>query len=508
VSLRRYALAADLLEAGAKGANATRLLNLAAMLRRTVRIDDLKPQDTLEDFVRQSMILALTPDLTLEKARSVESVNAIKANPSPTPKERDKLLHHASRVVTRSAIAAGISPEAMADIALQAIQIKSSGDDATGYQVYLTAGAQPTQEEIYVREKGRLKVLAQISDPAPVGLEVLDRVNRGDIAGARRLLDWVYAAEPHAASEDPYAGTAFSHIWTSDQNEPERRSLTLAAAALLVRSEHTAPRGIQLLEDMKRNETRATEIDKVNLALLSGYVIAKNYERAVETASDLAVRSVNSPSLILTQLREMCLADHCAEAEQLARARLAALRNDLATRRALGSILVHQGRNEDAYQTFREVTEDPKAEASDYNMLAWSTLFFTRREGPDLESAQRAVQMSERNFGALHTLATIYAELGRLKEAREVLLQALDVSGADEPESNSWYTFGRIAEQYGEVDVALVDYGKVTPPDDIRNIAGSTYSLALNRIAELKAATSGTIPSAKHIVVAADSGAH
>jgi hypothetical protein len=28
---------------------------------------------------------------------------------------------------------------------------------------------------------------------------------------------------------------------------------------------------------MKRNETRATEIDKVNLALLSGYVIAKNY---------------------------------------------------------------------------------------------------------------------------------------------------------------------------------------------------------------------------------------
>jgi tetratricopeptide (TPR) repeat protein len=370
---------------------------------------------------------------------------------------------------------------------LQATQIKSSGDDATGYQVYFTAMSQAPQEEILVREKGRLKVLAVISEPAPVGLEVLDRVDGGDLAGARALLDWVHDGEPHAASDDPYAGTAFSHIWTPDQKDVDRHSVILGAASLLVRSEHTAPRGIQILEDMKSNETREIELEKIDLALLSGYALAKNYERATQTAAALAAHPLNSPSVFLVQSRELCLANRCGEAEQLARTRMAGRKNDLAARRMLGSVLVRQGRYEDAYKTFREVTEDPKAEANDYNTLAWLTLFFRRLDGPDLESAQHAVQMSERNFAALHTLSCIYAELGRTKEAREVLLQALEVSGADEPDGNSWYTLGRIAEQYGEVDVALADYGNVTPPDDTQHFEGSTYQLAQNRIAGLKA---------------------
>jgi tetratricopeptide (TPR) repeat protein len=485
MNLRRYTLAADLLEAGAKGPTATRVLNLAAMLRRTVRAEDLHLRDTPEDLARQSIVTALAPDLTVEKARSLNSTNALKANPFPTPKEREALLN-VPRAATHAAIAAGISPEALLDIGMQGTQIKSAGDDATGYQVYITAVAQPRQEVLYVREKGRLRILASAAEPSPVGFEVLDRVDRGDLAGARTLLDWVHDGEQHAATDDPYAGTAFSHVWTSDESEADRHSVLLAAASLLVRSEHTAPRGIQILEEIKKDETREKEIEKIDLALLSGYVVTKNHERAAQGAAALNVHQVNSPSVFLTQSRELCMANRCEEAEQLALARLASRKDDLIARRALGSVLVHQGRYEDAYKRFRDVIEDPKAEANDYNNVAWSTLFFTRLEGPDLDSAQHAVQLSEHNFGALHTLACVYAELGRTKEAREVLLQALDVLGADEPDGNSWYTLGRIAEQYGEEDVALADYTKIAPPDDINHIEGSTYRLAQNRLAALK----------------------
>lgn len=491
MNLRRYTLAADLLEGAAKGPNATRVLNLAAMVRRTVRAEDLKLGDTPEDFARQSMVAELAPDFTVEKARSLESANAIKANPSPTAKEREALLQ-APRAATRAAITAGLTPEALLDLGLQGTQIKSAGDDATGYQVYITAVGQPRQEVLYVREKGRLRVLAPVTEPSAVGLEVLDRVDRGDLAGARTLLDWVHDGEQHAATDDPYGGTVFSHVWTSDEREADRQSVILAAASLLVRSEHTAPRGIQILEGMKKDETRENEIEKIDLALLNAYVATRNHERAAQSAAALTAHHLNSPSVFLMQSHELCMANRCEEAEQLALARLASRKGDLTARRALGSMLVHQGRYEDAYTRFHDVVEDPKAEASDYNALAWSTLFFTRLEGPDLDSAQHAVQSSEHNFGALHTLASVYAELGRTKEAREVLLQALDVLGADEPESNSWYTLGRIAEQYGEEEVAIADYAKVTPPDESGQIEGSTYRLAQNRLAGLKSRASAS----------------
>jgi len=485
MNLRRYTLAADLLEAAAKGPNATHLLNLAAMLRRTVRAEDLKFGDTPEDFARQSMVTELAPDFTVEKARSLDSANAIKANPSPTAKEREALLQ-APRTATRAAIAAGLTPEALLDIGLQGTQIKAAGDDTTGYQVYITAVGQHRQEVLYVREKGRLKVLASVSEPSAIGLEVLDRVDRGDLAGARTLLDWVHDGEQHAASDDPYAGTVFSHVWASDEREADRQSVILAAASLLVRSEHTALRGVQILEGMEKDETRENEIEKIDLALLNGYIATKNHERAAQSAAALSAHHLNSPSVFLMQSRELCTVNRCEEAEQLALARLASRKGDLPARRALALLLVHQGRYEEAYKRFHDVIEDPKADASDYNARAWSSLFFAPLEGPDLDSAQHAVQASEHNFGALHTLACVYAELGRTKEAREVLLQALDVLGADEPESNSWYTLGRIAEQDGEEGVAIADYAKVTPPDDSSQIEGSTYRLAQNRLAGLK----------------------
>jgi len=54
----------------------------------------------------------------------------------------------------------------------------------------------------------------------------------------------------------------------------------------------------------------------------------------------------------------------------------------------------------------------------------------------------------------MHTLAAIYAEQGKTSEARELILKVMDLWALDEPNSEALFVFGRIAEQYGNVDAA------------------------------------------------------
>jgi hypothetical protein len=41
------------------------------------------------------------------------------------------------------------------------------------------------------------------------------------------------------------------------------------------------------------------------------------------------------------------------------------------------------------------------------------------------------------------------------------LLRAMDDWNLDEPNGEVWYVLGRIAEQYGERDIAIADYRKL-----------------------------------------------
>lgn len=52
----------------------------------------------------------------------------------------------------------------------------------------------------------------------------------------------------------------------------------------------------------------------------------------------------------------------------------------------------------------------------------------------------------------------------------------------DEPDSNFWYAFGRIAEQYGEIDVAKADYAHVEKPGRALDVPASAYVLAQSRL--------------------------
>jgi D-alanyl-D-alanine dipeptidase len=81
------------------------------------------------------------------------------------------------------------------------------------------------------------------------------------------------------------------------------------------------------------------------------------------------------------------------------------------------------------------------------------------------------------NFGEIHTLACIYAFQGKTSEARQLLLKAMTAGNFSEPNSEIWYGFGSIYEQYGVKDAAMEAYRKVEKPEGAISPT-STYILA------------------------------
>jgi tetratricopeptide (TPR) repeat protein len=141
--------------------------------------------------------------------------------------------------------------------------------------------------------------------------------------------------------------------------------------------------------------------------------------------------------------------------------------------------------------------DEGKAEPQDLNGASWHALFIGKVGPADLENALKAAQLSDNSPDALHTLACLYTEVGKTKEAREILIHGMDLLNLDEPNPDYWYAFGRIAEQYGVRDVAIADYNRVTKPEKSVQIPDSTYRLAQMRLQALNAAPEPSSTSKK-----------
>jgi hypothetical protein len=104
------------------------------------------------------------------------------------------------------------------------------------------------------------------------------------------------------------------------------------------------------------------------------------------------------------------------------------------------------------------VVASGEATSGDMNSLAWAALCAGRLTAESIETAQNAVKMGKvQKFGPLQTLAAVYAEIDKTTEAHETMLRGMEVGSQLEPDSESWYVFGRIAEQYGLNEVTVAD---------------------------------------------------
>jgi transglutaminase-like putative cysteine protease/tetratricopeptide (TPR) repeat protein len=482
VNLRKYALAADFEEAGASGDNAAGTAADAALYRKTQPHEQIVFGDDPAGVAMRFELLTDDPDLTLDQLRSISSRNGKIGFATQdvlewfVKQEKGDLGEKARK---------GEIADVGFDLSLTRAQPKVQGNDATGYKVTLWGSASYKSSIYVVKEEGHYKVLATSRFDTSVGLEVLDRIAADNLAGARELLDWVREDWHLAGGDDPLSGAAFPRLWTKGRDADAGR-MRLAAASAMTVDEDTAAQGLPILEAARDSARNDTEKVGILLALLLGYTTVKDYDKTLAVSSELAKQYPESEQMFIDQSWALRGLGRFEEADSLAAERLKRMPGDLAAMRALVDNATVRGDYVKAHALAQNIIDEGKAESYDLNGIAWNSLFTGKVEPADIEYALKGAQSSNNDGNILHTLGCVYAEVGKTKEAREVLIQAMDALNLDEPDENYWYAFGRIAEQYGERDAALANYARVTKPKTAVEIPESTYYLAQVRLRVLR----------------------
>jgi Flp pilus assembly protein TadD len=483
--LRQYPLAADFLEAGAAGDSAAWAMGMANSLRTAQLHEQMHFANTPADLVKHYFLLMHDPDLTRDKLTAIFSHNALDELKNKDPDDLKKTLELGKRWNSQMARNDN-SLDVELDIDLKQADPKSEGSDATGYWVKLGIPDIENTRIFVVKENGIYKILGTGDDSSTIGLEILDRIHAGDLQDAKILLDWLREDRHLEGGDDPLGGPLFPRFWTKGE-AANARKMKLAAAALLVFDKFTAPKGILLLNEEQKQASGEREKTNILLALTMGYAMQNDYAHQLEFASALLRQEPESKFAFNENAVALLSLGRYDDTLALANERLKLLDNDQDALTMKMEAEVMRGNYAAARGWVQKLVDQGKEDASLLNSSAWFALFTGKVEESDIAMAIKATQLAKDNAAILHTLACLYAEAGKTKEAHDMLLRGMDELNLDEPDEDYWYAFGRIAEQYGEREIALADYRKLKMPKEPLSIPTSTYRLAQMRLKALHA---------------------
>jgi tetratricopeptide (TPR) repeat protein len=258
-------------------------------------------------------------------------------------------------------------------------------------------------------------------------------------------------------------------------------------------SPRDAEKALPLLAAAPETMTDASILERLDLTRAGALMLADRYEESLAIGQRILGDKArgSGASIVLAslvglhrydearQLLERQLKEPGADpgANETLQAFGGALETDI--QRRIAQIEMDQGNIAKAEEMWRKVTASRDANTGDFNNLAWLSLFRGGVTDSDVSVALRAASMSQnRSPSILHTVAALYAEVGKTAEARQVILQSMALSGRI-PEREDWYVFGRIYEQLGEREAAIAAYRKVTGPQDEKEPASPTSSATL-----------------------------
>jgi len=489
MNIRQYPLAADFLEAGASGDNAAQTMGLASVLRGAQHHEDMHFTNTPADLVTRAFLLTMDPDVTEAKMNALSSRNALVVTKEEDADEKKKGLE-AGKQLNSQLARQDSSLDVTIDIFLQAFGPKGDGNDSTGYREKVQIPGGPNFTFFVVKEDGQYKILDTNDKPNSIALEMLDRIKAGDLTGAKALLDWLREDQHLEGGDDPLGGPVFPRFWTKGQ-AADARKMKLAAASILAGTKPTVLQGVDLLEEAQKDTASEREKTNILLALVEGYSLEDNFAKLREVSSALLKQEPESKLAFTANVQALLGLGRYDEAIGLADERLKLLDGDSDAMRMKMEAEASQGNYVAAIGLARKMVDQGKQDAEIFNEIAWYSLFTGKVGDADVAAAIKSTQLANDNPHILHTLACLYADTGKAKEARDLLLRSMDDLNLDQPYDDYWYAFGLIAEQYGERDTAIADYRKLKAPKEILAVPTSSYKLAQARLKALGAADGG-----------------
>ncbi len=483
LAIRRYPVAADLLEAAMQGSPTTEQRSRVESIRKTSRVEDLP----LPATDPRSVVTRLTYSLIVDETNLAKTSKFFAADEQKLIAGMDK---NESWIAGGESILAAAREQSLplefyADLGLSSVQYSVEGDDGTGYRIKTrTPGQRQSEETFYVvRESDRYAVSASTKAPGLIGWSVLRLLDAKQNDAARLWLNWARDAYTPVSGDDPVAGLPFTRLWSKNRSSATESEMRTAAASLMSQKE-LATYSLPILEKALASAPDVASREPIELSLAMVHLDARDGDKLLPFAQALTTRHPDSAAAFALFVSASAMGRHHTEIEAAARERLTRLPKDPAAMRALGEASMLRGDYKMASTRFEEVLAGFEPSANDYNSAAWNALFFP---GADikhaLEQARQAIELSGKASAPMHTLATLYAETGKSLEAREALIQSMDVAGRDEPASHDWYVLGRIAENYGAKQAAIDAYKRVEKPE--RLDASDTYILAERRLKAL-----------------------
>jgi transglutaminase-like putative cysteine protease len=480
-NLREYPAAADLLEASTRGQTTTAAnTQRIAALRKTTRNDgkSIAATDPQGAVLRAFAELVATdkPDATFSMLLSRRSQSLADA---------DADLQRARRMMVVGLARRDIPFDVGVDLLFSNLRVNVEGDDTQGFRVQLRTGGPSTPNFYVVKEDGAYRILAVAPMVAPLGIMALERVDAGDLAGARRWLDWAKLEMHVANSEDPLEGYAFARAWTvgAETNLAAART----AAALLLADFEISERAVPLLNAARAGALDSADKVNIDLALAHAHSDLSQWALSAEAATRLVAAVPSSAVAFNYQQWARIQLKQWDAVEAAARERLTRLPDDSIARKILMHRAEARGTYADISGILQPLIDSGRATPSDYNEYAWASLLLRPVSDQAVEAARMAFDETQgRSFPIAHTLACVYAATGKPREARDLLLKGMEQVGIDTPNDSTWYGFGLVAEAYGDAESARDYYGRVQKPKKGVVLPGSVYSLSQARIAALR----------------------
>ncbi|MCC6130132.1 MAG: DUF3857 domain-containing protein [Acidobacteria bacterium] len=487
LDLREYPRSLPLLEASAAGAPNTQQVRLLIdALKKMERYETLKfPETEPESVIKRYFVevVAGKGDVRPLLAASLRKQLDLEAN-------RKEEVGFAAEALAGQVREPGLSPETVADIALARIQLLKEGSDETGYKIRVAPEGTPgKRDQIYIviKEEGSYRLLGAWPYVAAAAQEALRRVEKGDTAGAKKLLDWLREPARTERGDDPLAGSPFARLWTGE-TKPEAAFVRRAAAALMADERDFASEAAAILQKEVSLVAEPEEKLWVLRALADAQVLTRNWKSLEETAKTLAELKPASAEAVRLCRMALQRQGKTVEADSVADGFLKKRPEDEAAIRFVALNAVERNDLATARKNIQKLIEKGDAGAQDYNLLAWMSLFTSEAGEKALENVQKANELTRgSSYPVLHTEASLLAELGRSNEAYQILRKAISIAGDGDPEPSDWYVFGRLAENYGFPDAARGLYQKAKPKKEDEETSLATWDLARKRLAALPA---------------------
>lgn len=384
--------------------------------------------------------------------------------------------------VRRDLIHKGLPEAVLGDFLLSLAEFSAEGSDAVGYRV--SAHTLGTTQYLFVtREGAGYRVLDGERGSHRLGRQVLLFLKAGNLSAARQWLDWIREIEKPVGGDDPLAGPVLPRFWTHEQ-QADASSMRYAAAAVAAGSVGS-DRVIPILLEGREKAPSDSQRVSFDLALMSAYRFLNRYADMETVARRLLAIYPDSITALWDLVVSLENQRKFANAEATARQRLSNHPDDDDGHRMLEASLRGELRYDDLLNDLRAlIARSP--DASNNNSLAWDMLVAGKVTEESVQAAQNAALATKsESWGILHTLACVDLEVGKLDDARELLLRALELRGVPEPDANFWYGFGRLAELYQLPEAARAYYQRAEKPETDLFIEESSYGLAQRRLRAL-----------------------